>query len=236
MAAKPFKKILLAAYRTILSLILRGFFHLLYHQAAWTYDAVAWIVSAGHWQDWVSQARKFVRGERVLELGFGPGHLCLDLAREGFDTVGLDLSPQMCRRLNRKIEILKISGKLNGYAKLPSILRASGVEMPILSGTMDTVIATFPTEYIFFEKTARECYRVLRDGGRLVLLLSAYTTGETAAEKGSRLLFRWTGQEGVPAADWLAPYREAGFRIEVQKIELGHSQLTVLLGEKRAAD
>ena len=31
---------------------------------------------------------------RIIEIGCGPGHLCLELARAGFDVTGIDLSPQ----------------------------------------------------------------------------------------------------------------------------------------------
>jgi ubiquinone/menaquinone biosynthesis C-methylase UbiE len=55
-------------------------FHLLYHQFAFTYDAVAWFVSLGQWQAWGQAALKRVRGPRVLEIGHGPGHLLIALA------------------------------------------------------------------------------------------------------------------------------------------------------------
>ena len=56
------------------NLLLR-FFHLLYHQLAWAYDAVSAAVSLGRWQDWGAAALPFVNGASVLELGHGPGHL-----------------------------------------------------------------------------------------------------------------------------------------------------------------
>jgi ubiquinone/menaquinone biosynthesis C-methylase UbiE len=76
-------------------------FHLLYHQFAFTYDAVAWLVSLGQWQAWGRTALKWVRGPRVLELGHGPGHLLIALARSGRQPIGIDLSPQMIRLAQR---------------------------------------------------------------------------------------------------------------------------------------
>ena len=58
-------------------------FHLLYHELAFTYDALAWLVSLGQWQAWGRTALDRVRGPRVLEVGHGPGHLLIALARAG---------------------------------------------------------------------------------------------------------------------------------------------------------
>ena len=68
-------------------------FHLLYHELAFTYDAVAWLVSLGQWQAWGRTALDRVRGPRVLEIGHGPGHLLIALARSGRQPIGIDLSP-----------------------------------------------------------------------------------------------------------------------------------------------
>ena len=72
-------------------------FQLLYHEFAFTYDAVAWLVSLGQWQAWGRTALDRVRGLRVLEIGHGPGHLLIALARSGRRPIGIDLSPQMIR-------------------------------------------------------------------------------------------------------------------------------------------
>src|SRR5512137_187881 len=78
-------------------------FHLLYHQFAFTYDAVAWLVSLGKWQAWGRTALGRVRGPRVLEVGHGPGHLLIALARSGWRPIGIDLSPQMIHLAQQNI-------------------------------------------------------------------------------------------------------------------------------------
>ena len=55
--------------------LLRLFFLLLYHQFAFTYDLVAAVVSFGRWKDWVMSVIPFIEGNRILEIGHGPGHL-----------------------------------------------------------------------------------------------------------------------------------------------------------------
>jgi len=54
---------------------LRLFFRLLYHQLAFTYDLVAASVSFNRWKDWVMSVVPFIEGNRILEIGHGPGHL-----------------------------------------------------------------------------------------------------------------------------------------------------------------
>jgi len=78
------------------------FFNLLYHPFAWTYDLVAAIVSLGRWQDWLMQAMPYLSG-RVLEIGFGPGHLQVALNEAGMQAFGLDESRQMGRQARRRL-------------------------------------------------------------------------------------------------------------------------------------
>jgi len=63
-------------------------FHLLYHEAAWAYDAVAAAVSLGQWRAWGAAALPFLPGPRVLELGHGPGHMLIALTAAGYDAAG----------------------------------------------------------------------------------------------------------------------------------------------------
>ena len=77
------------------SAFMRGFFHLLYHQFAWSYDWVSGLVSLGMWQDWIEVALPYLKGPKVLELGPGPGHIQKALAERGVESVALEASPQM---------------------------------------------------------------------------------------------------------------------------------------------
>ena len=143
------------------------FFNLLYHPFAWMYDLVAGIVSLGRWRGWVLQARPFLRG-RVLELGFGPGHLQEALEQAGLEAFGLDESRPMARQARRRLRRQKYPVRLaNGYAQ----------GLPFQGNSFDCVAATFPSEYIFEAQTLAEIRRVLRPHGRLVIVPSAWITG-----------------------------------------------------------
>ena len=83
--------------------LLRLFFRLLYHQFAFTYDLVAATVSFNRWKDWVMGVLPFIQGNRVLEIGHGPGHLQRVLRSRGLMAVGLDESAQMGRLAKRNL-------------------------------------------------------------------------------------------------------------------------------------
>src|SRR5512142_496063 len=69
----------------------------LYNEFAWSYDAVSWLVSAGHWSAWRRLALEYATGGPVLEVGFGTGELLSELARRRLPAWGVDPSPAMQR-------------------------------------------------------------------------------------------------------------------------------------------
>src|SRR3972149_2134286 len=78
--------------------LVRFAFRLLYNELAWTYDFVAWCVSLGKWKAWGRTSIRHLRGQRILELAHGPGHLLISLRLAGYHPIGIDLSPAMSRQ------------------------------------------------------------------------------------------------------------------------------------------
>ncbi len=155
--------------------ILRWVFHLLYHQLAWAYDFVAWIVSLGRWKEWVYQVIPYLEGDHILELGHGPGHLQEKLAGKATHIIGVDISPQM-GHLAHKLLQTRAENQQTFYGKLT---RANAQRLPFPSRVFTTIVATFPSEFIFDPRTAAEISRTLTADGKLVVLLSAWYTGKT---------------------------------------------------------
>lgn len=141
--------------------IVRWAFARFYRELSWTYDGVAWLVSLGLWRRWVLSALPLLQG-RVLEIGFGTGHIQLArAARPGPPTVGLDASPQMARRTARR---------LRRAGHRPRLINGVAQQLPLPDASFDTVLATFPSDYIADPRTGAEIRRVLAPGGRLVIV------------------------------------------------------------------
>jgi ubiquinone/menaquinone biosynthesis C-methylase UbiE len=150
--------------------------HRLYNEFAPLYDLAAWLVSAGHWAEWRRLALEYVAGKRVLEVGFGTGELLTELAQRGVSVYGLELSWAMHGVTARKLRRRGLS---------PPRLRGRVQALPFVDGCMDTIVSTFPAEYILDSDALGEMQRVLRrphgpddPGGRLVIVgMAVYRVG-----------------------------------------------------------
>jgi ubiquinone/menaquinone biosynthesis C-methylase UbiE len=143
-------------------------FHLLYNQFAWAYEAVSWLVSLGRWRAWGERAVPFLHGSRILELGHGPGHLLAAMGDRGWWGVGLDVSAQMGSIARRRLRQRGQSIRL---------VRGRGQLLPFSPASFDSVVAAFPAPYILASETIDAIRRVLRPGGRLVVVPEAALTG-----------------------------------------------------------
>ena len=164
--------------------LVRWTFTRFYREFAWTYDTVAAAVSGGQWPSWALAALPLLRG-RVLELGCGTGNLQRALAAHPeYAAVGIDLSHQMLKLAQRKIPAAHLA-------------RAQAEYLPFPDVNFDTLVATFPSEYIVAPATLDEVQRVLRPGGQIVIVLGAtYRTG-THYRRLIDLLYRVTLQRPV---------------------------------------
>jgi SAM-dependent methyltransferase len=133
----------------------------LYLELAWAYDWVSWLVSGGHWRRWQAGVWAEVRGQDVLELGVGTGELLAQGSHRRLSMMGVDCSPTMIEVARRRA--LKKQVGMH-------ITMSDGRALPFEEGVFDTVMATFPAGYILEPATVAEMRRVLRRGGRVVLL------------------------------------------------------------------
>jgi ubiquinone/menaquinone biosynthesis C-methylase UbiE len=223
--------------------ILRLFFRLLYHQFAFTYDLVAASVSFNRWKDWVMSVIPFIEGNRILEMGHGPGHLqrILLTLRPGSGrdrnllTVGIDESAQMGhlakRNLTRRSVSLQNKPLDVAYAQI-NLTRGIAQQLPFPNGSFDTIIATFPTEYITDPNTLSEVKRCLSNGGRLIVLPAALPKNPFLD-----WLFRVTHQSPTEAVDivkskFKEPFVTAGFQTEVKTLDVKSGTLLIVLATK----
>ncbi len=204
---------------------MRLFFHLLYHSMSWSYDLVAAAVSLGRWKSWTQNSVPLLKGPRVLELGFGPGHMQGYLKEAGLAPFGLDESRQMARRARQRLLRLR---------QTPCLARGMAQCLPFASGAFNSVAATFPTRYITDPETLSEIRRVLAPGGRLVVLTTAWITGRSPRERFLRWLFLITGespQENVNLMEVVEPYTQAGFQASIRFMEPKGSRLMFVVAK-----
>ncbi len=107
----------------------------------------------------------FHPGEKVLEIGPGPGRLLIPAAKRvlpGGEAIGIDIQPKMVERLRRNAEK---AGATNltvilGDATRPQIPEAS-IDLVFLC----TVLGEIPDR----STALAQCYRALKPGGRLAI-------------------------------------------------------------------
>ena len=201
-------------------------FEQLYHRLAWAYDAIAAFTSLGRWYLWMEAVTPYIRGPRVLEIGPGTGHLLENLAgRQGMTVFGVDESRQMLRLAQRRV---------HGKAHL---LRGMAQRAPVASGGFDTIVSTFPADFIRDPGAMREMHRILRPGGQLVILAAAKVLGSRPLEK----LWAWAldavgevpRDAGALIAGMLGPLlTQAGFRPELHELKGADGVVFVLVAAK----
>lgn len=206
----------------------------LYHELAWSYDWVGRVVSAGRMAHWRRRALAHLptvlpngRQPRVLEIGFGTGELLIDLARQGHNPYGLELSPTMHWVTLRKLVGMGLH--------LPRV-RGQAQAMPFATGSFTAIVATFPTRYILDEQTLHECARLLAPGNRAngatggcLIVVGLWVALQPPAL--ARLIPVFYGE---PPHEFMAQVEErlaaAGFVCEWAPFQDGVATVSVLIG------
>lgn len=217
--------------------LVRFGFRLLYQEMAWTYDLVSWLVSLGEWRHWQLAALPHVQGPTVLEIGHGPGHLLVAMQKAGQTVFGLDLSAQMGRQARRRLQKQHLPADL---------VRARVQGMPFAPASFNTVLATFPTDYLVDSETLTAVQRVLVGNGRFIIVPEGHLTSQGGLYRFIDWLFRITGQRDGPfqvddAGNWphpeiWEPFRQqfaaAGFSMQIEQVKLARSTVTLFIAKK----
>lgn len=231
--------------------LLRLFFRLLYHQFAFTYDLVAATVSFNRWKSWVGSVIPFIEGHRILEIGHGPGHLQRILLSRNLAAFGIDESAQMGRLAKRNLmrSVLsrspiesshQTSSSISTQTASPSqiaytqinLSRGLAQHLPFPNESFDSIVATFPTEYITDPRALAEVKRCLSNTGKLIVL-------PVALPKNMFLdwLFKVTHQSPTEALEVIQaklkePFVAAGFKTEIETLDVKSGILLIVLASK----
>lgn len=205
-------------------------FHLLYYQMAWTYDAVAWLVSFGQWAAWRRLAMPFLQPGPTLELAYGTGALFTEMTTTGYQPVGIDLSPYMARLAGQRLRRRHLPLRLN---------RARAQALPFPSHYFANVVATFPTDYMLAPDTIAEVYRILQPGnatrppGRLIVVFEGHLRGPWPIRPFINWLYKITGQRSLSPQKPLHQLNTGGFAARWERVERAGAVARLLIAEKQ---
>jgi len=169
-------------------------------------------------QDWPAIREKILQGvkpgERVLEIGCGPGTLALELARRGAQVLALDHNPEMLTYARGQAAEAGIQVE---FGRLPA------EELARLQGRFDWVVASL--SFSELRPIVRRAVlvwlrRLLKEGGRLVVVdevvpESAGAWWRYQLSRAWHGLLTWlrTRKTTRPLSDFQAELSEAGYRI-----------------------
>lgn len=131
------------------------------------------------WYDLLAASeKKFIRrgiallepqsGERILEIGFGTGYAqgqIIPVLENGF-SAAVDISPGMARQAQRKIG-------LSSLADRAGLAISDSLPLPFDSNSFDALFSSFTLELFdtpHIPDVLGECQRVMKPGGRLVIV------------------------------------------------------------------
>lgn len=210
--------------------LLHLFFKNLYTTAAWFYDFVAFASSVGQWRTWQKTSLDRLPPGRVLEIGYGTGHMLQVLVSKGFQVFGIDPSKQMTQIASRRLIKDRSSGNL---------ARAKAQALPFCANAFHSILSTFPSGFILDEDTLREAWRVLKSDGVLVIVPGVTEIFGLKGEKKNALalldefasiLYRITGEainpETTMAENFSNQLKTLGFSADIEYIR--HNRATVM--------
>lgn len=104
-------------------------------------------------------------GERICEIGFGPGRTLIRLAAAGAHVLGVDIAPDMLAVAGRRNAAVIAAGQMD-------LVEGDGTALPAADSTLDAALSVHSI-YFWPDQTAvlTELRRVLRPGGRVVIAL-----------------------------------------------------------------
>lgn len=131
-------------------------FQLLYTRLGFLHEAVGRIVFGAAW----NRRRLHVIPDdvsgRLLDLGCGEGRLLASIAGRQAQTIGIEPSTEMSRRAKRRGA---------------HVIQATAQSLPLCSGTIRHVIATYPGPWILDQQTWAEIARVTTPDATIQILL-----------------------------------------------------------------
>jgi len=130
-------------------------------------------------------------GQRLLEVGCGLGTDLRQFALGGAQVVGIDLSARSVRLARRHFEVYQTRG---------DFCNSDAENLPFASATFDVVYSFGVLHHTpHTQRALDECFRVLKPGGRLILMLYNSHSWHVRVDPYLRNVYRLlTGRPGLP--------------------------------------
>ena len=145
----------------------------LFDRIAGTYDGLNHVLSLNIDKRWRRRAvRMLAPAEQVLDVAIGTADLTIEILRQGKaqHVTGIDLSRGMMAIGEQKVA-------KRGYAPQVQFDYGSAQQMPYADSSFDTVTCAYGVRnFANMDEGLSEMYRVLREGGELMVLEFSYPT------------------------------------------------------------
>jgi SAM-dependent methyltransferase len=206
---------------------------------------------AGQWRTWQRQVLSRLKGHDVLELGCGLGDLLADMLDAGYMCRAIEHSPQMVQAARDTLNHRKVG--VDSW-----VIQGEAQHLPFADSSFDSVVSTFPANYIFDSDTVAEVSRVLRTGGRfiivlggnllpvgylqpLLLLLHVFVYDTHIFRAGQHSSPTQKSPDGIATEDLpakavgnLIPLEQFGLQRHAQRVYSNRWEIFILVGEKIA--
>jgi SAM-dependent methyltransferase len=192
-------------------------------EAAKRIEALYFISDAVRRRGIVRRALAAAPGERVLDVGCGPGFYCLELSEEvgpSGSVVGVDSSPPMLELARERC-----AGRDN-----VELREGEATELPVDSSSFDGVVCVQVLEYVAdVQAGLAELHRTLRPGGRAVVWDVDWATVSVESRDpglNARVLRAWDEHLAHPSLPRTLPAHLISVGFEDVKVE-AHAFATV---------
>jgi ubiquinone/menaquinone biosynthesis C-methylase UbiE len=155
-------------------------------------------------------------GELILDIGTGPGLLALELVPQlapGGHVTGVDVSPDM-------LALAEQHRRRSPHADLMTFRYGDATALPFADASFDKAVSTQVFEYVDdVDRALAEAHRVLRSGGRLLVLDTDWDSVVWHAgdrDRMQRIIAAWTTRFADPhlPTTLARRLRTAGFDVE----------------------
>src|SRR5690349_4170976 len=141
----------------------------MFDSISWRYDLLNHVLSAGvdfYWRRRAIRELKALKPKLILDVATGTGDFAIQAARalNPDKIIGVDISSGMMEFGRKKIEEKSLDKKIE-------LRRGDSENLPFERGNFDAVICAYGVRnFENLEKGLEEMYRVLKPGGKMVVL------------------------------------------------------------------